>query len=259
VSYAARAALCDLAWHTAQAAADVDKAIRLGAEATAIVQATERAVPRATKPADWTRLATLLTTATKDATLPIEDRYHLAVACLKAGDRAGYKAACAGIAGRMPPAGTPLDLGDAVAAAKAFALGPAATDDWSVPLSWVDQILTRLARGEAANRSQKERLKRLRHRFLQAGGALLVRAGRPKEAAAAIREALPLLPQVGEFFDWAYLALAEHALDGTKEAETAALKARAAKAGPKPDSAWERAEVELLAAELDATLPPAGK
>jgi hypothetical protein len=28
---------------------------------------------------------------------------------------------------------------------------------------------------------------------------------------------------------------------------------------PKPGAAWERAEVELLATELDAALPPAGK
>src|SRR5262249_22736304 len=125
--------------------------------------------------------------------------------------------------------------------------------------SWVDQILTRLAKREAANRSQKERFKRLRHMFLQARGALLVRAGRPKEAAAALREALPLHPQGGEFLDWVYLALAEHTLGGAKKAETAAIKARAARAGPKPSPGWERAEVELLTAELDAALPPAGK
>ena len=153
VPYAARAALADQAGHAGRAAADVDTAVRLGAEATAIVQAVERAVPRATQPADWARVATLLTTAAKDPTLPIEDRYHLAVACLKAGDRAGYRAACAGIAGRMPPAGTLLDLGDAIAAAKAFALGPGATDDWSVPLSWVDRVLTRIAEREAADPS----------------------------------------------------------------------------------------------------------
>jgi tetratricopeptide (TPR) repeat protein len=258
-AYAARAALGDLAGQPARAAADVDAAVRLGAEATAIVQAAERAVARATKPADWARLATLLTAAAKDATLPIDDRYHLAVARRKAGDRAGYKAACAGIAARVPPAGAPLFLGDAVASTKAFALGSGATDDWSVPLSWADRVLTRLTLGEAADPSLKERNKPLRHLFLQARGALLVRAGRPEEATAALREALPLGPQGGDFFDWAYLALAEHALGRVDEAKAAAAKARGGRPTLKDDQAWERAEVELLAAELDAALPPPSK
>jgi serine/threonine protein kinase/Flp pilus assembly protein TadD len=258
VPYAARAALLDRAGHAARAAADVDAAVRLGADATVIVQAVDRAVSHAKKPADWTRLAALLTAAAKEATLPIEDRYHLAVACLKAGDRAGYKAVCAGIARRMPPAGTPLYLGDAITAAKAFALGSSATDDWSVPLSWADQMLTRYAEREAADPSTKERDKPWRHRFLQARGALLVRAGRPKEATAALREALPLHPKGGDFSDWAYLALAEHALDRADKARDAVIRARAARAAWKANEAWDRAEVELLTAELNAVLPPPG-
>jgi WD40 repeat protein/Flp pilus assembly protein TadD len=259
VPYAARAALADRAGHAGRAAADVDAAIRRGAEAAVIVQAAERAVRRATKPADWARVATLLSTAAKDAKFPIDDRYHLAVACLKAGDRPGYKAACAGIAGRMPPAGTLLPLGEALAAAKAFTLGSGATDNWSIPLSWVDRVLTRIAEREAAEPSLKERTKPLRHLFLHTRGALLYRAGRPKEAAAALREALPLHPQGGEFFDWVYLALAEHALARADKAREAAARARAVRPALKASEAWDRAEVELLTAELNAALPPAGK
>jgi tetratricopeptide (TPR) repeat protein len=151
-----------------------------------------------------------------------------------------------------------LFLGDAVASTRAFALGPGATDDWSAPLSWADRALSRLTEREAADPSLKGRNKPLRHLFLQARGALLVRAGRPEEAAAALREALPLGPQGGDFFDWAYLALAEHALGRVDEARAAAAKARAARPALKDNQAWERAEVELLAAEL-AALPPPGK
>src|SRR5262249_34457922 len=136
--------LADQAGHAGRAAADVDAAIRLGAEATVIVQAVERAARRATKPADWARGATLLKTADQDATLPIGDRYHLAGACRNAVGLAGYKAACAGIAKRLPAAGAPVLLGDALLAAKAFALGAGATDDWSVPLAPVDRILARI-------------------------------------------------------------------------------------------------------------------
>jgi Flp pilus assembly protein TadD len=259
VPYAARVALLDKAGHTARATADVDAAVRLGADATAIVQEVERAVPRATKPADWTRVAALLTIAAKEVTLPIDDRYHLAVACLKAGDGAGYKAACAGIAKRLPPAGAPVLLGDALAAAKAFALGPGATDDWSIPLSRVDRILARIDERGAADPTRKEPDRPIRHLFLHLRGALLVRAGRPEEAKAALREPAPLHPLDNEFANRVYLALAEHRLGHADVAKEAATKARAAKAGAKPDTAWARAEIELLAAELDAVLPPNGK
>ena len=128
--------------------------------------------------------------------LPIVDRYHLAIACQKAGDRAGYRAACARIAGRMPPAGTPLELGEAVPAVMAFILGPGATDDWSIPLSWDDRVLARIAEREAADPSLKEGLRTRRSLFLQFPGALLHRAGRAEEATAALRDA-PALPLQG--------------------------------------------------------------
>jgi hypothetical protein len=159
----------------------------------------------------------------------------------------------------MPPAGTPLLLGDALAAARAFALGSAATDDWSVPLAWVDWILTRIAEREAADPSLKERLKTTRYLFLPTRGALLVRAGRFEEAAKVLREGMGLHPDGGAFYDWVFLAIAEHRLGHADAAKEAAARARAAQAKSKPGTAWDRAEVELLAAELDAALPPAGK
>jgi hypothetical protein len=224
-----------------------------------IVQAVERAVRRANQPADWNRVAALLTTAAKDSTFPIDDRYHLAVACLKAADRMGYRAACAEIGGQMPPAETPPPLGDALAAAKAFTLGSGATDDWSIPLSWVDRILTRIAERLAADPSQQERLKTLRYLFLHARGALLYRAGQFEESAKVLPAGMSSHPDGGEFHDWLFLALAEHRLDHTDAAKAAAAKARALHAGFKPGTVWEEAEVELLASELDAALPPAGK
>ena len=66
-------------------------------------------------------------------------------------------------------------------------------------------------------------------------------------------------PLDSEFANWAFLALAEHRLGHADAAKEAAARARAAKAGAKPDAAWDTAEVELLAAELDAGLPPTGK
>jgi WD40 repeat protein/Flp pilus assembly protein TadD len=256
VPYAARAALLDLASHPDRAAADVDTAIRLGAESTPIVQAAERVAARAARPADWVRVASLLTTAEKDSRLPIEDRYHLALARLKVADHGGYRAACTGIAERMPSAGTPLTLEDMLAAAWAFRIGSSAAEDWSVPLSWVDQHLTRLAEREAADPSRKDRFKPSKRWFLHLRGALLVRAGRPEEAAEALRDPAALHELDNEFANWVFLALAEHRLGHADAAKTAADKARARF---KPGTAWDKAEAELLAAELDAALPPARK
>jgi serine/threonine protein kinase/WD40 repeat protein/tetratricopeptide (TPR) repeat protein len=257
--YAARATVLDEAGYADRAAADVDAAARLGAEATVIVQAVDRAAPRSSRPADWTRLATLLKSAAKDATLPIDDRYRLAVACLKAGDRTGYKAACTGIAGRLPPAGTPVPLNDAIGAAHTFTLGADATDDWAAPLARVERILKRIAERAAADPAYKEQSQTVRSVFLLAHGALLHRAGRFEEAAKVLREGLSIHPQGGEFGDWLFLALAEHRLGHADAAKETAAKARAVRAGSKPGSPWDKAEADLLAAELDAALPLPGK
>ena len=65
-------------------------------------------------------------------------------------------------------------------------------------------------------------------------------------------------PQGGEFSDWLDLALADHAL-GRTDAAKAAARARAARRSPETGTARERAEVELLAAELDSALPLPGQ
>jgi hypothetical protein len=57
--------------------------------------------------------------------------------------------------------------------------------------------------------------------------------------------------------DWLFLALAEHALG--RPTKAAAARARAARPAPTTGTAWERAEVELLAVELDAAVTPPGK
>src|SRR5262249_29651096 len=128
--------------------------------------------------------------------------------------------------------------------------------DWSVPLAWGGPVLARIAEIEAANPSQKEELKPLRYLFLHARGALLYRAGRFAEATAALRDPAAHHPLDREFANWLFLALAEHGLGHAAAAKAAAAKARAA---PRPSTVWEQAVVELLTAELDATLPLAGK
>ncbi len=258
VPYAVRAALLDRAGHADRAAADVDTAVRLGADFIAVAQAAERLADRATQPRDWARVAHLFTTAAKNPLLTVGDRYYQALACLKAGDAAGYRAACAGIVGRMPPAETPIKLVDALTGAWAARAGPGATEDWSAPLSWVDRILARIAERGAADPRRVESDKPLRQVFLHLRGALLYRAGRTEEAVALLRDPASLHPLDNEFANWAFLALAEHRLGHADAAKGAAAKARALQAKSPPGAGWDRAELELLAAELEAALP-AGK
>jgi hypothetical protein len=53
-----------------------------------------------------------------------------------------------------------------------------------------------------------------------------------------------------------FLALADQRLKNVEEARNATTKAREALPKSKPDAVWDRAEVELLRAELDAVVPP---
>jgi tetratricopeptide (TPR) repeat protein len=249
--YALRANLAD----PDRAVADLDEAVRHGAEPGILVQAADRAA----RSGDWKRAAAFFTALAPNPDVPPVVRYLQAVACLKSGDAAGYRAACAGIASRLPPDGPKLSPSEANNAAMGFAVGPNATDDWSRPLAWIDHGLALLAQIEKTDPPEKEQIRRARHAYLNTRGAVLYRAGRFEDAVRVLREGMSLHPNGGEFHDWLFLALAEHRLDHANAAKQAAIKARAAKAGPRPRTVWEKAEIELLAAELDAALPPPGK
>jgi serine/threonine protein kinase/WD40 repeat protein/tetratricopeptide (TPR) repeat protein len=246
--YALRAGLAD----PARAVADEDEAIRLGAEQPLI----ERAADRAAGSGDWKRAAALLSRLARNPDFPMEARYLLAVACLKAGDAAGYRAACAGMAEQLPRGDPRRSHHDSNFAARAASLGPNGTDDWARALAWTDHALARLAEIEKARPALKDLIRRERHRFSNTRGAVLYRAGRFEEAAKVLRESMRLLPDGGEFHGWLFLALAEHRLGHAAAAKEAAARARAV---PRPTTVWDLAEVDVLAAELDAVLPLPGK
>jgi WD40 repeat protein/Flp pilus assembly protein TadD len=246
--YALRAHLAD----PARAVADEDEAIRRGAEMGMILRSADRAASSG----DWKRSAALLTALATKPDVPIQVRALLAVACLKARDAAGYRRTCAGIANRLPPLGPELSPLEAHIAASAFAIGPNATDDWTKPLEWTEHALARLDAAEKANPVAKDQIRPYRHAFLTTRGALLFRVGRFQESVKVLREGMSFHPDGGEGHDWTFLALAEHRLGHANAAKEAVAKARA---GSKPGTVWDKAEVELLATELDAVLPPAGK
>jgi tetratricopeptide (TPR) repeat protein len=244
--YALRATLVD----PARAVADEDEAIRLGAEPSMV----QRAATRAAEAGDWKRSATLFNRLAQNQAFSTQAHYLQAVANRKAGNAAGYRAACAGIALQLPPVGPKLSPHEASTAAMACALGPSATDDWTRPLAWIDHALARLDAAEKAKSAHKEALRQTRHTFLSTRGAVLFRAGRFEDAAKVLREAMSLHSRGGELHDWLFLALAEHRLGHAVVAKDAAARARA-QAASRSGTVWEKAEVELLTAELDAALP----
>lgn len=249
--YVLRAGLVD----PVRAVAEFDEAIRRGGEPDSIV----RAAIQAAGTGDWKRSAVLFNRLARDPALSSQGRYVQAVANLKAGDAAGYRAACAAIAKQVPPGGPMLDPSEANNAAAAFTLGPNGTDDWTKPLAWMDHALDRLAALETANPGMKDVHLRMRHTYLNTRGALLFRAGRFEDAVKTLREGMRPHPDGGEFHDWLFLALAEHRLGHADAAKEAASKTRALQAKLNPRAVWDTAEVELLAAELNAALPMAGK
>ena len=150
----------------------------------------ERAADRAAGSGDWKRSAALFTTLARNPDLRMSARYFQAVACAKAGDAAGYRAACAGMAERLPRGEPKMSHHESNSAARAATLGPNATNDWTKTLAWTEHALTRLAEIEKARPNLKDLILRERHRFLNTRGAVLYRAGRFEEASKVLREAM---------------------------------------------------------------------
>jgi serine/threonine protein kinase/WD40 repeat protein/tetratricopeptide (TPR) repeat protein len=250
--YALRAGLAN----PAGAMADEDAAIRHGADKNFVQGATERAVASG----NWKRAASLLASPVLKPYVPMRVDYLRALACLKLGDTAGYRAACARIAKRLPPVGGGRQtFEEFIYSVKAFALAPQAGDDWTRPLAWIDHYLARQQADAKAYPEKKNQFRRDWHLFLSCRGVVLLRAGRFAEAAQALREGIEFQPEGGLYRDWLFLALAEYGLGNAEAARAAATKARATKAGARGDGIWEPAELELLTAELDTALPRAGK
>jgi WD40 repeat protein/Flp pilus assembly protein TadD len=238
-----------------QAFDDCREAIRLGGDPNLF----GRELVGLAEIGDWKRCAGLFNAAARGPGLNTQGRYTQAVANLKAGDSAGYRSACAGIAQRLPPVGPRLKPAEANDAAMAFAVGPAATDDWTIPLAWIDHALARVDADEKDDPDRKEQIQRQRHIYLNTRGVLLYRAGRYEESARVLREGVKLPSDGSEVHDWVFLALVEHRLGRIDAAKAAAAKAREGLVRRKPRTGWDRAESELLTAELDAALPPAGR
>ncbi len=163
------------------------------------------------------------------------------IACLNAGDRAGYREACAAFLARQGP--DPTVVWNALTAASLFALGHKGLDDYRLPIGWFESRL----RGTPAPPPV------YRHLFSSVLGGLLLRAGRMDEAIARINEGIAAAKEVELPTDWAYLAIA-HAHKGQyDEARRLLDRVRTWR----PDSTttfWDLQEVAVLRSEAESLL-----
>jgi serine/threonine protein kinase/WD40 repeat protein len=127
---------------------------------------------------------------------------------LRAGDHAGYRSGCAELMSRFGHDDRP---GIAERVAWACTVGPDAVAVWS---SLIGAL-------EAAVKQRPEN-----PRFQKTLGAVLVRAGRAREAIAALEESVRKNGHGGNAFDWLFLALAHHRLGRAESARAALAKAR---------------------------------
>jgi len=166
---------------------------------------------------------------------------------LHASDIAGYRAGCAALVSRFKGDNRP---GFVEPVAWACALGPEALADWRS-----------LARAIEAAVKQRPENPELRKTL----GVALVRAGRPRQAIAALEESIRVNGHGGNAFDWLFLALAHHRLGHAKEASTALATARDwiahgdERAIPDPylwsPLPWQtKLELELLLREAEAQI-----
>jgi hypothetical protein len=129
---------------------------------------------------------------------------------LRAGDRAAYRAGCAAMASKFGREGRP---GSVRFLARACVIAPEVPVDWAAMLDAVEGAMSRQSQpGEACELSMLR-------------GALLVRAGRTREAIAALGESARHQGLGGNAYDWLFLALARHRSGQAGDASDALARA----------------------------------
>ena len=145
--------------------AELARVFELGADEGLVIPRAEE-LGRAGR---WAEGAGLLARCGRTGPLSRELAQAWGIACLKAGDRAGYREACAAFMTSQGP--KPTVVWNALAAASLFALGADSLDDYQVPASWFE---TRLF-------AKPEPRPELKHLFSNAlGGLLIAPAGSTK-------------------------------------------------------------------------------
>jgi serine/threonine protein kinase/WD40 repeat protein/tetratricopeptide (TPR) repeat protein len=192
----------------------------------------------------WAEAADLLGRCGRKGPVSRELAQAWANACLQAGDRAGYREACAAFMATQGP--EPTVVWNALTAASLLTLGPGASDGESALIAYFEK---RLSAAPAP-------IPMYRHFFSNALGGLLLRAARLDEAIARVNEGIAAAPDIELPSDWAYLALAFARTGKVVEARPWLERLR----DWRPDSSasfWDIQEVALLRAEAESLLSDA--
>jgi hypothetical protein len=192
----------------------------------------------------WAEAAGLLARCGRTGPLSRELAQAWVIACLKAGDRAGYREACAAFLARQGP--DPTVVWNELSAASLFALGAEGLDDYRVPTGWLERRLSAVP----APRPQ------FRHIFASALGGLLLRAGRVDEVIIRLHEEITA-GEVEIPTDWAYLEMAHAKKGDLVEARRSLDRLRASPPDPRA-SFWDLQELELLRGEAESLLLDVG-
>ncbi len=230
-----RAAVYGKLGREADRQAELARVFELGADQGLVMPRAEE-LGRA---GNWAEAAGLLARCGRTRPLSRELAQAWGIACLRAGDRAGYREACAADMACNGP--NPTVVWNELSAASLLALAPGAIDDYRVPMAWLEKRLSATPAPGAL----------YRHYLSNALGGLLLRAGRIDEAIARLKEGIAVAKEAEGPGDWAYLALA-HARKG----ETAEARRRLERLRTwRPDSSasfWDIEELALLRNEAES-------
>jgi Flp pilus assembly protein TadD len=236
-----RAAVYGKLGREADRRAELARVFELGADQGIVIPRAEE-LGRA---GHWAEAAGLLAQCVRTGPLSRELAQAWAIACLKAGDRAGYREACAAVLARQWP--DAIVAWDATLAGSLLALGVQGLDDYRVPIAWFERRLADVPVPPPIYRP---------YYFPSALGALLIRAGRIDEAIARLNEGTAAAKDAKfEDYptDWAYLALA-HARQGNY-AEARRWLERLRTLRPAPSfTFWDLQELALLRSEAEAVI-----
>jgi serine/threonine protein kinase/WD40 repeat protein len=249
VPYVRRADARERLGQSRDALADLVRAVERGAETPVVVRLAEAQAAAG----EWPQAAGTYARATSQASVPFTAVYRYALACLKAGDSAAYRRTCQALIRSLGPAPDP-HLANGLA--MMCVLGPDAVTDWTAVERVMEQALAAVAAADlpAAEKGA------VRHAFLNTYGAVLLRAGRSRDAVARLREGLAAAPGEGTWQDWLFLAAAHHRLGELDEARDCFQKFVRLRPPSRPFS-WDAVEADLLQVEVEAltgiSRPPA--
>ena len=232
-----RAAVYGKLGREADRQAELARAFELGADQGLVMPRAEE-LGRGGR---WAEAARLLARCGRSGPLSRELAQAWAIACLEAGDRAGYREACAADLACQGP--EPTVVWNALERRVTLRPGADGLDDYRVPISWFESRLS----ATPALRPE------IKHYFSNVLGGLLLRSGRIDEAIIRVNEGMTAPGEAEGPGDWAYLALA-HARKGELTQARQWLD-RLCDCRPGPTTPfWDLQELELLRSEAESLL-----